>query len=48
MEIDKETFEAMIVLLFKLEETEACEALFEVYKKYVADDIEDQENPIVH
>jgi hypothetical protein len=33
MIIDKDVFETMIVFLYKIEEFEACEALFEVYKK---------------
>lgn len=33
MEISIETFEAMLVLLFKIGEHEACEALLDVYKR---------------
>lgn len=34
MEIDKETIEAILILLYKLDEYAACEAMLEVYKKY--------------
>lgn len=32
MKISKETFEAMIILLYKMEQFEACEQLFLSYK----------------
>lgn len=33
MIIDKDVFEAMLMFLYNTHEFEACEALFEVYKK---------------
>ena len=33
MEITIEHFEAIVILLYKIEEYEACEALFDVLKK---------------
>lgn len=37
MEITKDTFEAMIVLLYKIEEYEACDALLQVFKRIQAE-----------
>lgn len=38
MEVNKETIEAILIMLYKLEEYEACEKLLEVYKKYFTED----------
>lgn len=45
MEITKEQIEAILILLYKLEETEACEAMVEIYKKYF---FQEEETPILH
>lgn len=34
MEINKDTIEAILIMLFKLGEYEACQVMLEVYKKY--------------
>ena len=34
MEINKETIEAILILLYKLDEFTACEAMLQIYKKY--------------
>lgn len=34
MEINKETIETMIIFLYKINETDACEELLAVYRKY--------------
>lgn len=34
MLMNKETIEALLVLLYKLEEYDTCEAMLEIYKKY--------------
>lgn len=44
MIIDKETIEALLVMLYKLEEYAACEAMLEVYRKYFID----EEQPTLH
>jgi hypothetical protein len=41
METSKETFEAMLILLFKLEETAACDELLKVYQKIFHDQLND-------
>ncbi|WP_413560732.1 hypothetical protein [Bdellovibrio sp. HCB209] len=37
MQITTETFEAMIVLLYKIEEYDACDALLQVFRKIHAE-----------
>lgn len=36
--INKETIEAILVMLYKLEEVKACEEMLEVYKKYFVEE----------
>ncbi|MGZ3769539.1 MAG: hypothetical protein ACXVCR_07405 [Bdellovibrio sp.] len=43
MLIDKETIEALLAMLYKLEEYKTCEAMLEIYKKYFTD-----EQPTLH
>lgn len=43
-EINKETIEAILMLLYKLNEVEACEAMLEIYKKYFYE----EEQPTLH
>ncbi len=38
VEINKETIEALLIMLFKLEEYEACQAMLDVYKKYCVEE----------
>ncbi|WP_374030014.1 hypothetical protein [Bdellovibrio bacteriovorus] len=45
MEISKEQIEAILVLLYKLEEVEACNAMIEIYKKYF---VAEEEKPTIH
>lgn len=37
MEITKDTVEMILIMLYKLDEFEACEKLLEVYKRHFTD-----------